>query len=192
VNKTIEAFDKVRESATRLGESADRLVAHIDSMTAQHTPSQPVKQEPEYWEVHNGVCPHGVYRTEEQAEQVRFDKQKSHDLSGSLASFYVRPLYAAPVTEPEQEPVAIDWDKIQEVLSDVWCRVISADDGLDAIQDLIYAAPVDAKAIRAEALEEAANVCEAEQFEVLEDESCEPYNVGCRHCAAAIRTRSMK
>ena len=45
MNKTIEAFDKVRESATRLGESADRLVAHIDSMKAQHTPSQPVKQE---------------------------------------------------------------------------------------------------------------------------------------------------
>jgi hypothetical protein len=40
--------------------------------------------------------------------------------------------------------------------------------------------------------EACANVCEAEQFEVLEDESCEPYNVGCRHCAAAIRTRSMK
>ena len=59
-------------------------------------PAQPV-QEPEYWEVHNGVCPHGVYRTEEQAEQVRFDKQKSHDLSGSLASFCVRPLYAAPL-----------------------------------------------------------------------------------------------
>ena len=97
MKKTIEAFDKVRESATRLEEAANMLIAHIDSMTAQNTPSQSVKQEPEYWEVRNGVCKHGVYRTKEQAEDVCFDMQKSHDLSGSLASFNVRPLYAAPV-----------------------------------------------------------------------------------------------
>lgn len=35
---TPEPFDKVRESAARLGESADRLLAHIDRMTTQHTP----------------------------------------------------------------------------------------------------------------------------------------------------------
>ena len=45
----------------------------------------------------------------------------------------------------KQEPVAIDWDKAHEVLCDVWNRVISADDGFDAIQDLIYAAPVRTK-----------------------------------------------
>lgn len=45
----------------------------------------------------------------------------------------------------EQEPVAIDWDKAHEVLCDVWNRVISADDGFDAIQDLIYAAPLRTK-----------------------------------------------
>ena len=51
----------------------------------------------------------------------------------------------ALVKQAEQEPVAIDWDKAHEVLCDVWSRVISADDGFDAIQDLIYAAPVRTK-----------------------------------------------
>ena len=45
----------------------------------------------------------------------------------------------------EQEPVACDWEKVHEVLCDVWNRVISADEGLDTIQDLIYAAPVRTK-----------------------------------------------
>lgn len=39
--------------------------------------------------------------------------------------------------------------------------------------------------------EACAKVCEAEQFPEIEDESCEPYNMGCRHSAAAIRARSM-
>ena len=113
MKKTIGAFDKVRESAKRLEEAANMLIAHIDSMTAQHTPSQSVKQEPEYWEVSNGVCPHGVYRTKEQAEDVCFDMQKSHDLSGSLASFNVRPLYAAPVSAKREWADLTDYEIVR-------------------------------------------------------------------------------
>ena len=43
---------------------------------------------------------------------------------------------------------------------------------------LLYAAPVDAKAIRAEALDEAAKVCEQDEFQIYET---------AERCAAAIR-----
>ena len=42
----------------------------------------------------------------------------------------------------------------------------------------LYAAPVDAKAIRAEALDEAAKVCEQDEFQIYET---------AERCAAAIR-----
>ena len=58
---------------------------------------------------------------------------------------WVKVVNRALAEQSEQEPVAIDWDKAHEVLCDVWNRVISADDGFDAIQDLIYAAPVRTK-----------------------------------------------
>lgn len=45
------------------------------------------------WEVLNGVCSYGFYGTKDEAEKVCFDMQKSHDLSGSLAAFNVRPRY---------------------------------------------------------------------------------------------------
>jgi hypothetical protein len=109
MNKTTEAL-KLAEEALESCDAGDYSTGHVihpsfnnktvdEALAAiREALAEPVKQEPEYWEVHNGVCPHGVYRTEEQAEQVRFDMQKSHDLSGSLASFNVRPLYAAPVS----------------------------------------------------------------------------------------------
>jgi hypothetical protein len=40
--------------------------------------------------------------------------------------------------------------------------------------------------------EACAKICEEEQFSVIEDETCEPYNMGCQHSAAAIRARGEK
>ena len=117
MNKTIEAFNKVRESATRLGEAANMLMAHIDSMTAQHTPVQPVKQEPLAW------------------------------------------LYESKFTK------RVFLFRNNDILP-------------KHIETPLYAAPVDAKAIRAEALEEAAKICD--EFGPWRDTTGED-------CAEAIR-----
>jgi hypothetical protein len=80
-----------------------------------------------------------------------------------------------PIEPVKQEPVAWRWRDI---------------DGLETIQSVkqpwhdaepLYAEPVDAKAIRAEALEEAAKVCEEAMIQMNYSEA--PY----KQCAAAIR-----
>ena len=43
--------------------------------------------------------------------------------------------------QPEQEPVATDWNAVHEKLALVWYRELSADEGLDEIQDLINTTP---------------------------------------------------
>ena len=40
-----------------------------------------------------------------------------------------------------QEPVATDWNAVHEKLELVWYRELSADEGLDEIQDLIDITP---------------------------------------------------
>jgi len=42
------------------------------------------------------------------------------------------------LAQPEQEPVAINWGAVHEKLGLVWYRELSADEGLDEIQDLIH------------------------------------------------------
>jgi hypothetical protein len=64
------------------------------------------------------------------------------------------PLYAAPVQPVKQEPVV--WTATR-----LWNRKDTWSCPADIEKDLLYAAPVDAKAIRAEALEEAAKMAEA-------------------------------
>jgi len=48
---------------------------------------------------------------------------------------------AAQPAQPAQEPVAINWDAVHEKLCDVWRHDLSADEGLDEIQDLIATPP---------------------------------------------------
>lgn len=62
--------------------------------------------EPVAWEVRNGVVTHNFYKTAEDAEEVARDMQKSHDLSGSIAAFNVRAVYAQPPAVAD--PVARD------------------------------------------------------------------------------------
>jgi len=51
----------------------------------------------------------------------------------------------ASLAQPAQEPVAINWDAVHEKLCDVWRHDLSADEGLDEIQDLIATLPAAAK-----------------------------------------------
>jgi hypothetical protein len=51
-------------------------------------------------------------------------------------------LYTTPQPKQEQgEPVATDWNAVHEKLKLVWYRELSADEGLDEIQDLINTTP---------------------------------------------------
>jgi hypothetical protein len=43
--------------------------------------------------------------------------------------------------QSEQEPVAINWGAVHEKLELVWYRELSADEGLDEIQDLVHTHP---------------------------------------------------
>ena len=52
--------------------------------------------------------------------------------------------------QPEQEPVATDWDAVHEKLKLVWYRELSADEGLDEIQDLINTTPPQRKPLSEE------------------------------------------
>lgn len=49
----------------------------------------------------------------------------------------------------QQDPVDTDWDAVHEKLIEVWNRQISADEGLDEIQDLIYTSPQPSKPLLA-------------------------------------------
>ena len=55
------------------------------------------------WAVYNGVCLDQVFILKESADKYADNMQKSHDLSGLLAAFVVKPLYAAPIA-----PASID------------------------------------------------------------------------------------
>jgi len=58
---------------------------------------------PVAWAVYNGVCRIAFYMSEEGARDHAQAAQRSHDLSGSLAAFTVKPLYAAPVAPAAPE-----------------------------------------------------------------------------------------
>ena len=54
----------------------------------------------------------------------------------------------------KQEPVAIDWSAVHKKLELVWYRELSADEGLDEIQDLIYTHPPQRKPLTDEEIDE--------------------------------------
>ena len=121
---------------------------------------------------------------QEPVASVRWGKYKSiewtateqlHELLGRYREGQTPlQLYAAPIEPVKQEPVA--WQFFEDGLwhngSDYNCHRQNTEEAGYQIREL-YAAPVDAKAIRAEALEEAAQMCERKA----------PRTV----CAAAIR-----
>ena len=64
------------------------------------TPSVP---EPVAYQVKNGWASIAIYQRQLDAENYAKDQQKRHDLSGSLAHFYVVPLYTAPAIRTMSE-----------------------------------------------------------------------------------------
>ncbi|MEM5424716.1 hypothetical protein [Paraburkholderia ferrariae] len=68
--------------------------------------------EPVAWAVYNGVARIAFYMSEEGATDHAKAAQRSHDLSGSLAAFHVKPLYAAPVAPAAVAPSkqSHEWD----------------------------------------------------------------------------------
>ena len=53
---------------------------------------------PVAWNVRNGLVGIAVFRYQEVAEAFATQKQKEHDLTGSLAAFKVEPLYTKGTT----------------------------------------------------------------------------------------------
>ena len=144
MNKTTEALKLAEEALVMYCEHGaifkpNETLAAIREALADHveqsltTVVEPVKQEPVAW----------AYIDADGSFMDALDRQHGA---------YQTPLYAAPAQPVKQEPVAWRYNSNGDwIYKDrkVW----------DAAEPL-YAAPVDAKAIRAEALEEAAKVCE--------------------------------
>ena len=115
-----------------------------------------------------------------------------------------KPLYAAPVSAPKQKPVAFyiykptpaRFDQFKGgVLDGSLPWVYDQDPSSGFVASMLVApcdAPIDAKAIRAEALEEAAQECDkwasVKPFSDFSSGSA----AGAQNCAAAIRARGEK
>ena len=56
------------------------------------------------------------------------------------------------LAQPEQAPVATDWSAVHEKLELVWYRELSADEGLDEVQDLINTTPPQRKPLTVDAV----------------------------------------
>lgn len=77
-------------------------------------------QEPVAWAIKNGWALDGVERSEKQARLVADERQKSHDLSGSLAAYRVEPLYARPV--PAQNVPNIEYSVLRKFADEKRCN----------------------------------------------------------------------
>ena len=91
------------------------------------------------------------------AEEALVKANHFHDYEDALAA--IRDALAEPV---KQEPVMYLDEKSGEVCRAGWLKFHARENDKDRFTKPLYAAPVDAKAIRAEALEEAAKWCEDE------------------------------
>ena len=101
------ALDEVREMlGLAEGES---LKAAVQSLMARAAAAPSAEQaEPVAWYVMNGVQLYQLCCTENQANALSNQLQKQHDLSGSLASFHVKPLYThAQPAQPAREPMTV-------------------------------------------------------------------------------------
>lgn len=94
-------------------------------------------QEPDAWQIRNGLCHAGIRGNQLAAELTAANMQKCHDLGGSLAAFNVRPLYAHPLPPDDvvRDAARYKWlrDEINE-MSEI--RVINSTwEHLDAAID---------------------------------------------------------
>ena len=129
------------------------------------------------------------------AEEALDELRYANDTAIAKTKYYkalaaIREALAEPV---KQEPVAwrvhpFDYGVGHEGAYAMTMRLeqVEAWNRKGWIVEPLYAAPVDAKAIRAEALEEAAKMCEKAMIQMNYSEA--PY----KQCAAAIRARGEK
>lgn len=111
VNKQLlDALGKISRMTMSMYASAGEAMSDAKRIAneAIAAAEQAQQAEPVAWEVRNGVVTHDFYKTAEDAEEVARDMQKSHDLSGSIAAFNVRPVYAQP-------PAVADRDAIRRI-----------------------------------------------------------------------------
>lgn len=166
-------------------------------------PSVP-ESEPVAWMVKNGFVCSMIYRSKKDADNYAADQQKRHDLSGSLASFCVIPLYTAPPA-----PSVPDGWRAVPLSATVEMRnagrahltgITSYSDSkaLQVYGAMLAAAPTPAeapadvaKAVAAER-EACAKACEQRKIITPEWQLDQHYNQGASHCAAAIRARGEK
>ena len=94
-------FMPEKPNTPELDKLFDRLLSYADfnpdevyKLIYDHLPK--MEQEPFSWMVMNGVVTQRYFLNKEKAELFANEMQKSHDLSGSLASFSVKPLYSQP------------------------------------------------------------------------------------------------
>ena len=128
-------------------ELADKALAAIGKALAE-----PVKQEPIAWEATSA----GVIKFVTDSRYKKFSQNIQQYYKPYRCSHCSEPVKQEPV---EQEPVAWGWVMDGEVNDCIGPTEHARCEG--EYQVPLYAAPVDAKAIRAEALEEAAKVCDA-------------------------------
>lgn len=86
--------------------ATEGLAPHHGTQPAQAEQPKAAQQEPVAWMVYQGVSPYQLCGSEKHAKAVAAQNQKDHDLSGSLASFRVKPLYTAAA--PQREPMTQD------------------------------------------------------------------------------------
>lgn len=158
-------YDNHLEMQSCLRAVAARIIAFATQPAAQQEPAG----EPVAWMVYQGVRPHQLCGSEKHAEVVAAQKQKDHDLSGSLASFSVKPLYTRPAVQ--QEPADMFWnsddadqphDSIECFLNDQICQ---HDIEVGAVFTIWRAKKLPALTIRVTAID--SEECEAE-YEVIE------------------------
>ncbi|WP_322038376.1 hypothetical protein [Burkholderia cenocepacia] len=89
-----------------------KLIDRLAACPVEQPAAAPIDKRCVGWAILNGVCVVDFSRDRAEADRTACEMQRSHDLSGSLASFHVEPVFirtdAAPVPAPADERAAFE------------------------------------------------------------------------------------
>ncbi|MCO1461179.1 hypothetical protein L0Y93_06025 [Burkholderia multivorans] len=89
-----------------------KLIDRLAACPVEQPAAAPIDKRCVGWAILNGVCVVDFSRDRAEADRTACEMQRSHDLSGSLASFHVEPVFirtdAAPVPSPADERAAFE------------------------------------------------------------------------------------